>query len=293
MPPLAVAALSIIGRVVAFLLVALFLQIAASLLLAAVPNPIIVATVSVFVAGLAANYLAALLFDRQGLGALGLGWGGASAHNLGLGVASGVAAAALVVLGPAAVGAASFEPSEAGSGEPYLLMALFLLAGAAGEELLFRGFAFQVLLRALGPWATILPTAVLFAALHAGNPNVTRVALVNTALWGAALGYALWRSHDFWLPIGLHFGWNVTLPLVGVPLSGFTIKAAGYQVSWHIGSLWSGGSYGPEAGLLTTLLVPAVVLFLAKAPVARQRTYLLDAAQAGPDQPAPEAAREA
>jgi membrane protease YdiL (CAAX protease family) len=87
-----------------------------------------------------------------------------------------------------------------------------LLAGAAGEEILFRGYGFQMLIRTLGPAGAVLPVGVLFALLHAGNPHATWLGLTNTAGFGILFGYAFLRSRDLWLPIGLHFGWNLTLP---------------------------------------------------------------------------------
>ena len=32
----------------------------------------------------------------------------------------------------------------------------------------------------------------------------------------------------------------------------------GYTLRWSVGSLWSGGSYGPEGSVLTTLIVVAL-----------------------------------
>jgi 2-hydroxychromene-2-carboxylate isomerase len=55
----------------------------------------------------------------------------------------------------------------------FVFVTVILIFGAAGEEILFRGYGFQVLLRSIGPFATILPVGVLFGALHAGNPLFT------------------------------------------------------------------------------------------------------------------------
>ena len=47
-----------------------------------------------------------------------------------------------------------------------LFVSIILLFGAVGEEMLFRGYGFQVLVKAIGPFATILPMAVLFGLAH-------------------------------------------------------------------------------------------------------------------------------
>ena len=115
----------------------------------------------------------------------------------------------------------------------------------------------------MGPYATIMPVGVLFALLHGSNPNATWFGLVNTGGFGILFGYAYLRSRDLWLPIGLHLGWNFTLPLFGVNLSGLRMKVTGYEMSWTAGALWSGGEYGPEASILTS----AVVLLLFAYPL--------------------------
>jgi membrane protease YdiL (CAAX protease family) len=158
-----------------------------------------------------------------------------------------------------------------------LFVLVLLLFGAVGEEMLFHGYGFQVLLGSMGTWATILPTSVLFAWAHSSNLSISPLALLNTAAWGVLLGWGFWRSGDLWLPIGLHVGWNWALPLAGANLSGFTINVTGYAIRWKVPSLWSGGEYGPEGGLLTTAVLVLLFFGLWKAPVRRQYPLLLKA----------------
>jgi len=80
------------------------------------------------------------------------------------------------------------------------------------------------------------------------------------------------------LPIGLHFGWNFTLPLFGANLSGIKIinEVTGHRMVWTAGDLWSGGAYGPEASVLTTGVLLAVLVYLWKAPIRRQHSPIVD-----------------
>jgi hypothetical protein len=78
-----------------------------------------------------------------------------------------------------------------------------------------------------------------------------------------------------WLPIGLHFGWNFTLPLLGANVSGLTMKLSGYEMQWSASPLWSGGEYGPEGSILIPVALLALALFLWKAPIRRQESRLL------------------
>jgi len=236
-------------------------------------------TTTGLLAAVVANGLCMRIYERRAIAAIGLLWDKASLVNLGLGCLGGIGAAALVLAGPLMARAAYFARSPdsgAGSVGSFAFLTLSLLFGAAGEEMLFRGYGFQVLLRGLGDWSTILPVGVIFAALHTVNPHATWLGLTNTAGFGILFGYAFVRSRDLWLPIGLHFGWNFTLPLFGVNVSGLTMRLTGFNLEWSAGALWSGGEYGPEASILTSAVLLLLCVYVWKAPIRRQPSALLD-----------------
>jgi len=225
---------------------------------------LVTSTLSAFAAAAVANAVVVRVYERGRLADVGLAWSPSSGREILTGAGAGVAAALCVVLIPVALRVAKFGRVPATLEHPWASFAFDSLAiffGAMGEELLFRGYAFQLLVRAVGPFATILPTSLIFGLMHSGNRDVNTLAIVNTVAWGILLGYAVWRTGALWLPIGLHFGWNVALPLLGSNLSGFTMGVTGYTLKWNVGVLWSGGGYGVEGGLFTTGIV--VALFFA------------------------------
>jgi uncharacterized protein len=234
----------------------------------------VISTLGTFAAAAVANTLAVRIYERGRLADIGLGWTAASRRNLSFGVLGGIGAAMVVALIPLMLRGADLEPvpNEHFRWPSMLFVSILLLFGAVGEEMLFRGYGFQVLVKGIGPFATILPVAVLFGLAHSQNLNFGLLALLNTILWGVVLGYAYLRSGDLWLPIGLHFGWNWALPLLGVNLSGFTMDVTGYAMHWKIGERWSGGAYGPEGGLLTTAVAIGLFFYIGKAPIQHQET---------------------
>jgi membrane protease YdiL (CAAX protease family) len=238
---------------------------------------LVAATLSTFAAAAVANALVLRIYERGQLADIGLHWGSASRRNLLLGVAGGMGSACLVLVPPLLVGAARLQPDPnyPASLGSFVFVTVVLLFGAVGEEMLFRGYGFQILLDHLGPYATILPVAVVFGLAHSANQYASTLGLINTVGWGVVFGYAFLRSGDLWLPIGLHFGWNWVLPMFGVNLSGFTMKTAGYTMQWKASGLWSGGAYGPEGGVLTSFAVVAIFVYLWKAPVRQQAAFLL------------------
>ncbi len=224
-----------------------------------------------------ATALSIRIFTELPFSGVGAKLNRASLRNVCLGIAGGAGCALLVILIPVALHLAHIEQStESGANwRTALFFPLPILAGAAAEELLFHGFAFQLLLRAFGTWSTVIPVGMLFGLLHNNNPNPTNISLMNTAGFGILFGYAFLRSKDLWLPVGLHFGWNVMLPLLGADLSGLILKPTGLNLIWNTSPLISGGNYGPEASLLTTGVLFVLLLYLVKAPVATQDAPLL------------------
>ncbi|MFG3283354.1 CPBP family intramembrane glutamic endopeptidase [Streptomyces sp. NPDC048111] len=139
-------------------------------------------------------------------------------------------------------------------------------AAAMTEELMFRGLALQALEELCGSRAAIVITGLFFGLAHLGAPNATAWSSLAIALEaGAMLGAAfLWRR-SIWFVVGLHFAWNLTVQLLGIPVSGhpsdglFTTAAQG-------GTWLTGGDFGLESALLTVVvgvLIAARLLSLA------------------------------
>lgn len=235
-------------------------------------------TVGGLVASVFANALSLSIFESGKLTDIGLPWNRGSAHNAWVGLAGGTGAAMVVLCLPLLSGLAHMAPTQdpGSNWRTVLFVPVLLLCGAIGEELLFHGFGFQVLLKQFGAFATVLPVGVLFGFLHSSNPNASKLGIANTMGFGILFGIAFLRSHDLWLPIGLHFGWNFTLPLFGVNLSGITIKPTGLEIIWKAGPLWSGGEYGPEASVLTSAALILLSIYIWKVPVRRQFAPVYD-----------------
>jgi uncharacterized protein len=139
---------------------------------------------------------------------------------------------------------------------PGVLLATFLLllVAALNEELVFRGFPLQIMIEGIGEWPGMVLMSVLFGALHITNPNSSVLGTVNTVLAGILLSLAYVRTRSLWLPYAIHLGWNVGLGFV----LGFALSGLGIASLWTTGVSGSdtilGGRYGPEGGLLGTLI---------------------------------------
>jgi membrane protease YdiL (CAAX protease family) len=165
-------------------------------------------------------------------------------------------------------------PSGPGAGRAHWLAVAQTLAGsgfifllgAAAEEMLFRGYPNQTLIRSWPVWAALVPTSVPFALVHLQNPNVAPgFTVANTVLAGVWLGVAYWRTRSLWLPFGLHFGWNWAQgAFLGSPVSGITSLTPDPLLRFHdAGPAWlGGGAYGVEGGAACTLALLLSTLFV-------------------------------
>lgn len=149
-------------------------------------------------------------------------------------------------------------------GKDILMALVLLILAAAFEELVYRGYAFQTLLRGMPPIVPILALSIYFGYGHWENPSRTFFSTANTVLAGVWLAAAYLKTRSLWLPTALHFGWNWTMGAVfGLPVSGLFIPQHSILVSTSGSPVWlTGGSYGPEGGAVATVIVIASTLLI-------------------------------
>lgn len=144
-------------------------------------------------------------------------------------------------------------------------MLLFVagLQAAFFEEVLCRGILFRFLEEFGGSWFALALSSAAFGLAHIFNENATWFGAIAIAIEaGVLLGGAYMVTRSLWLPIGLHFGWNVTqgllwdVPVSGSPVDGvFDARPAGDV-------LISGGAFGVEASIFAIVVAGAAGAWL-------------------------------
>ena len=138
------------------------------------------------------------------------------------------------------------------------------------EELVLRLVILRLLWRAFGIWPAIALAALLFGALHLGNPDSSLFAAL-CLIAGEGIGTGLYLiTGRIWASIAMHAAWNFTLGWVfGAAVSG-TDDIAGGPLALRpvagVPELLSGGGFGPEASLtalIVSLLASAAFLMWA------------------------------
>jgi membrane protease YdiL (CAAX protease family) len=133
------------------------------------------------------------------------------------------------------------------------------------EAFVFRGYQLRNLAeglagRLLGPRLAIviawLFTSTLFGVAHATNSNATVLSTLNIVLAGLLLSLPYLLTGELAISIGLHLTWNLFQGTVyGFPVSGSLPSRHLLSIEQSGPDLWTGGAFGPEAGLLTAIWV--------------------------------------
>lgn len=131
------------------------------------------------------------------------------------------------------------------------------------EELMSRGYhlinmAEGFNIGRLGPKGGLIIAWVLssaiFGILHMFNPNASFLSSFNIAIAGLFLGLGMVLTKQLAIPIGLHITWNFFQgPVFGFPVSGGSGTVHVMQIEQGGPELWTGGAFGPEAGMIGLL----------------------------------------
>jgi phosphoglycolate phosphatase-like HAD superfamily hydrolase/membrane protease YdiL (CAAX protease family) len=151
---------------------------------------------------------------------------------------------------------------------------IFILVGSY-EELIFRGYQLTNLAEGMNPspsapkpaaLAAAILSSLLFALMHADNPHASFLSTCNIFLAGLLLASGYLLTGQLAIPIGLHVSWNFFQGnIFGFPVSGGDFRTAVVLNIHQRGpDLWTGGSFGPEGGLLGTIfpLVGILIILL-------------------------------
>jgi membrane protease YdiL (CAAX protease family) len=183
------------------------------------------------------------------------------------GLAIGFVTLAATIGMMALTGAVEFDTETAQPGGVILVLGVllmllgFLVQGGA-EEILIRGWFFQVLGARYAPWVGLAVSTIVFAAFH-GSTSI--MANLNLILFAVFLAFYYLYEGSIWGAMGWHSAWNWAQSNVfGVTLSG-TMESEHTLMNLRTSGspLLSGGDFGPEASLFCTLVFLIGLMVLA------------------------------
>lgn len=225
-----------------------------------------------FAAVLLATWAAARWLDRREFRAYGLEIDRKWWEDFGAGLAVGTILMTLIFVVERTMGWLNINDTfrVVYSSVPFVLgllgpLMVFIALGFC-EELIFRGYVMRnVSEGSSGPpvnaTAAILiawvASSLLFGLFHIYNPNSSWTSTAFLTVIGFMLGLPVILTGRLGMAIGLHAAWNfVQGNVFGFPVSGNVFSGVSVLVTRVTGpAIWTGGDFGPEAGLLGILAV--------------------------------------
>lgn len=235
-----------------------------SVILAATETPLfkLLTTLTSLVFVLVSCWFAARWLDKRPFRAFGFQFSRRWWADMGFGMFLGAFLMLVIFLVERAAGWVSVSPHmlDGSAWTAILIYLVIYLCVGFSEEMVSRGYQIRNLAESLNfgrnhPKLAILlaylGTSAFFGLLHAGNPNATTTSTLYLMIAGLFMGLGYILTGELALPIGLHISWNFFQGNVfGFPVSGMGSGSSFILIEQGGPVLWTGGAFGPEAGLI-------------------------------------------
>lgn len=182
------------------------------------------------------------------------------------GLAGGFAAITIVAFTIYSLGGITIDYVYKPEFMPTLLWGIVFFAfQGTYEELLYRSYLMPHFSKAMGDVLAVIVSSVLFVLLHALNPGMTPMAVLNLFLASLVFSLIYYLTGNLWLVGMAHGVWNYSQGFFyGSLVSGLSLKETVFKsIPVEGKDLISGGSFGFEGGVVTsTLGIILIALFL-------------------------------
>lgn len=189
-------------------------------------------------------------------------------HMIGFIMFSSVVAIAYLMKGVRFVGV---EASD------FILLFLFFIAfmiQGFEEEFICRGYMMFGISRKKSMCFAILFNSFFFAILHLGNDGIGLLALINLFLAGVSFSLMAVYFDDIWVASGAHSMWNYAQGnIYGLLVSGIPCGPSFLRFEAIGGSIITGGLFGLEGGLATTIVELLFIVILCLIYATKERCH--------------------
>jgi uncharacterized protein len=147
-----------------------------------------------------------------------------------------------------------------------VIATVVVASAVVAEELLFRGFIFQRLIKAFGIWPAQLIIGVLFVLTHINNAGMTGMvkilAAINIFVASILFGVAYYSTKRLAMPLGIHFMANFVQGIIlGFGVSGNQDSGFLKPILLNDAVWLTGGDFGLEASVPGLLIVIGICLW--------------------------------
>ncbi|MBE6493720.1 MAG: CPBP family intramembrane metalloprotease [Methanosphaera stadtmanae] len=147
---------------------------------------------------------------------------------------------------------------------PYIIV---FIIQPFGEEIYTRGWIIPLFSKNYSVFISIVVSTLFFVAGHMGNNGFNLIALINIMLVSVLLSLLFLKYDNIWICGAFHSAWNFTQSyLLGFNVSGLNTSSI-MHFSQSAPNIINGGAFGPEAGLITTVIFILVIILLWKVDI--------------------------
>lgn len=197
--------------------------------------------------------------DRRSIISLGLALDSKIVRDLIAGVLCGIALISSIFVIIYFLGGITVTGMEF-PGASLVFMFFMLVIVAVNEELFIRGYLLSNFMASTNKYVALAISSLIFSLGHFFNPNSSLIGLLNIILAGLVLGIYYVHRRNLWFPIGIHFAWNFFQgPFYGSEVSGVKVPSV-LQTTSTGSELLTGGSFGFEASVVTSVVLALSVL---------------------------------
>ena len=184
-------------------------------------------------------------FLRESALGLAVGWGAALVCVIPLALAGGIAV--MIFTRPSAWGWLAAD-------------AAFFALWALGEEITFRGYAFQRFEKSVGSLGAALGFAAYYALVQMQTPGTSYESVAVSVVLSLLLSTAYLRTRALWLSWGLNFGWKASQALIfGLAVEGLNAHSPVIQGN-PTGPFWlTGGGFGLDGTWIAFAVLVAAI----------------------------------
>lgn len=125
---------------------------------------------------------------------------------------------------------------------------------------LYEGFKSKKISRKQALLISLAVSSLLFGLAHFNNNNASILSILLLTINGMVWCIPFIVTKNLGLSIGMHMAWNTTQTQLGFTMSGNKALSSFYRIENVAADLFTGGEYGPEAGILG--LIGFVTMFL-------------------------------
>ena len=146
----------------------------------------------------------------------------------------------------------------------FILIIPFWFLQSGTEELLTRGWLFPVVSKHTRLWIGTVVSSLLFAVLHLQNPSINWISLLNIGLFGLLACLYVLKTDNIWGVSAIHAAWNCLQgSFFGLNVSGLSVAYSPMSFTIeNVPEYMSGGLFGPEASLFSSLVMGIYILYL-------------------------------